>query len=266
MTKSEAVACLATGTFLFSMTWAAGTAAGTDPPSPTDQMQQQGIPEVQTSEPAAVPAAPEGKPEQAKSPELQRSEAAGQVLTAVLKGEARIPEHLLEQAEGVAVFPQMNRTESETEGVGQGMMSRRNADGTWSPPVYLEITGEAKGLDPESGAAVVLVFTSSEVLEALVKEEVDLGDDLLARPGVLGTEKVKTEPGPAVYGYTRTDEYLIGISPAGLLLAADEATNQATYGRGSTTAKLLKGEGITIPPAAMPFWQALGKHMPQMES
>ena len=87
-----------------------------------------------------------------------------------IRGKA-IPEHLLAEAQGVAIVPAVIKV-GFIAGArrGHGVVLVRDADGEWSLPQFVTLTGGSVGWQAGvEGSDVVLVFTSQKAVRGLLQ-------------------------------------------------------------------------------------------------
>ena len=112
--------------------------------------------------------------------ETARVEAAARVLDEMLsQADFDIPAGLVEKSAALAVIPDVIKAALFIGGRhGRGVVVRRNADGSWSPPCFITITGGSAGwqVGVES-ADVLLVFRTARSVENLARGKFTLGAD-----------------------------------------------------------------------------------------
>jgi lipid-binding SYLF domain-containing protein len=142
-------------------------------------------------------------------------------------------------------------------------MTCRGADGRWSPPAFVSISGGSFGfqLGAES-TDLVLFFLNDRGARSLIKgSKITLGGKAsvaagpFGRSGEAGTNlELKAE----IYSYARTRGLFAGLSLEGARLAPNDKDNEQYYGRGVTAAALLFGhESRDVPGDAERFREVL---------
>ena len=93
--------------------------------------------------------------------------------------EQNIPTWLLERAHAVAVIPSVIKVGLGIGGRrGKGVMVVRRDNGSWSNPVFVNLTGGSFGFQVGvQSTDVVLVFTSRQSIEGIVGGKITLGAD-----------------------------------------------------------------------------------------
>jgi lipid-binding SYLF domain-containing protein len=112
--------------------------------------------------------------------------------------EQNIPTWLLERAYAVAVIPAVIKVGLGIGGRrGKGVLVVRKDNGTWSNPIFVNLTGGSFGFQVGvQSADVVLVFTSKQSIEGIVGGKVTLGADASVAAGPIGRQKQSTRKAP----------------------------------------------------------------------
>lgn len=186
-------------------------------------------------------------PAVAKKVEDERAVEATRVLAEILRiPEESIPERLLGDAQAIAVIPNVVKVGFVAAGRrGRGLIAVRGADGTWSNPSFITLTGGSVGFQAGVQAAdVVLVFTTRRGVDSIVNGKFTLGADASAAAGPVGRsaqastdERLKAE----IYSYSRARGLFAGVSLDGTALRIDNQSNQAVYGAGTTPRMIFEG-------------------------
>ena len=185
---------------------------------------------------------------------IRRSEQVLADLTAITA--RQIPEHLLTGATGVAVIPDVTKI-GFIAGVrrGHGVVMVRDAEGEWSLPQFITLTGGSVGWQAGiQGTDVVLVFRTRQGVEGLMKGKFTIGADASVSAGPLGRDAeaatdatLKSE----ILSYSRSRGLFLGVSIDGSALEIDHLAHVEYYG--SPTAELPR----RIPESATQFRQYL---------
>ncbi|MFA6985551.1 MAG: lipid-binding SYLF domain-containing protein [Arenimonas sp.] len=179
--------------------------------------------------------------------EDRRADEAGRVLTEILRiPEDSIPSNLLEEAEAIAVIPDVVKASFVVGGRrGRGLIAIRGKDGSWSHPSFITLTGGSFGFQAGvQSADVILVFRSARGVDSIVNGKFTLGADASVAAGPVGRsaqastdEKLKAE----IYSYSRARGLFAGVALDGTRLGIDNKSNQAVYGRGNTARAIFEG-------------------------
>lgn len=185
---------------------------------------------------------------------IRRSE---QVLADLMAIPARqIPQHLLAGATGVAVIPDVTKI-GFIAGVrrGHGVVMVRDAEGEWSLPQFITLTGGSVGWQAGiQGTDVVLVFKTRKGVEGLMRGKFTIGADASVSAGPIGRDAeaatdstLKSE----IYSYSRSRGLFLGVSIDGSALEIDQFAHAEFYG--SPTVELPR----RLPESAAQFRQYL---------
>jgi lipid-binding SYLF domain-containing protein len=204
--------------------------------------------------------------QQSSADEVKRITDAATVLDEIMAaGDKAIPRAILEKAQGIAVFPSLLKGGLFVGGQrGHGVLSVRDANGAWSSPAFLTITGGSIGAQFGFQAIdLVLVVNNQRGLEQLVKNQIKLGADAGVAAGPLGREvtaQTDIQMRAQILGYSRARGLFAGVTLNGSTVRADRDANKRFYGTGFQTADIVfKGMGGA--PEPVPGWrEALVRH------
>jgi lipid-binding SYLF domain-containing protein len=192
-----------------------------------------------------------------------RADEASNVLVQILKiREESIPEKLLAEAQAIAVVPNVVKVGFVVGGRrGRGLIAVRGADGTWSNPSFLTLTGGSLGFQAGvQSADVVLVFRSAKGVNSIVNGKFTLGGDASVAAGPVGRsaqastdEQLKAE----IYSYSRARGLFAGVSLDGTALRIDNKANQKVYGAHTTPRAIFEGRASVPTDAVVRFRDAL---------
>jgi lipid-binding SYLF domain-containing protein len=148
-----------------------------------------------------------------------------------------IPQGLLRDARGVAIIPGVVKAGFLIDGrIGQGVVLARQADGTWSNPVFVTLGG--LGIGWQAGVEstdVVLIFRSARSVDRFLrgKGKLTLGGDASVAIGPVGREfeaatdaRLRAE----IFSYSRSRGLFAGVSVEGAALRVNPRANEAFYG------------------------------------
>jgi lipid-binding SYLF domain-containing protein len=202
-------------------------------------------------------------PARAGEVEDARADQAAEVLAQILRiREESIPEKLLAEAEAIAVVPNVVKVGFVVGGRrGRGLIAVRNADGTWSNPSFLTLTGGSVGFQAGvQSADVVLVFRSRRGVDSIVNGKFTLGGDASVAAGPVGRsaqastdEQLKAE----IYSYSRARGLFAGVALDGTALRIDDKSNARVYGEKTTPRAIFEGRASVPTDAVVRFRDAL---------
>ena len=164
----------------------------------------------------------------------------------------KIPQSVIKNAVGIAVFTTM-RTGMWVSGAGgSGVLIGRKPDGTWSPPSGILIhtlgVGFLAGIDIYD---CVLVINTYEALSKFSKLRVSLGAEVsvvagpLGAGGVLETDFKDKKP---IFSYMKSRGLYGGVQADGTLLLERNDENARFYGERIPVGDILLGKVKRIPP------------------
>ena len=198
-------------------------------------------------------------PAVAKKVEDDRAAEATRVLAEILRiPEESIPERLLTDAQAIAVIPNVVKVGFVAAGRrGRGLIAVRGADGSWSNPSFITLTGGSLGFQAGvQSADVVLVFSSKRGVDSIVNGKFTLGADASVAAGPVGRsaqastdERLKAE----IYSYSRARGLFAGVALDGTALRIDNQSNQAVYGEGTTPRMIFEGRADRPSDAVIAF-------------
>ncbi len=168
------------------------------------------------------------------------------VLSEFGKMKESIPHQLVENIHGIIIIPKMINAGLVVGGKrGKGIAMVKDANGKWSDPVFVTLTGGSFGLQVGvQSVDLVLVFRHSETLRNIGKGSFTLGGDISVAAGPVGrssTASTDYKLQAEVYSYSRSRGLFAGLTLNGAALSVDSKSNTAFYG-GSYSAKDLFSE------------------------
>ena len=160
--------------------------------------------------------------------------------------ESSIPDRLLDEAKGIVVVPDTIKAGVMLGGRrGLGLMSVKTANGTWSNPVFVKLTGASFGLQAGvQSADVILVFRSERGLDNIVNGKFTLGADAGVAAGPVGRNAAAATDGALkaeIWSWSRARGLFAGVALDGAVLQIDNGANSTAYGEGSTPRMIFEG-------------------------
>jgi lipid-binding SYLF domain-containing protein len=183
----------------------------------------------------------------AGSAEDARAQNAVRVLTDIQAiPESAIPDKLFDEARAIVVVPDSLKVGLVIGGRrGHGLLSVKSADGTWSNPSFVSLTGGSIGFQAGvQSSDIVLVFRSDRGLESIVNGKFTLGADASVAAGPVGRNASTATDGELkaeIWSWSRARGLFAGVALDGAVLAIDDAANEAVYGRDSTPRMIFEG-------------------------
>ena len=180
------------------------------------------------------------------SDEAKRIAEASIVLEEIMAaGDKAVPRSIMENAEGIAVFPSLIKGGLVVGGQrGRGVLSVRNQKhGGWSSPAFLTITGGSIGAQFGAQAIdLVLVINNQRGLEQLVKNQFKIGADLAVTAGPVGRDasaSTDIQLRAQILSYSRARGLFAGVTLNGSTISQDRDANERFYGMGYRTGQIV---------------------------
>ncbi len=176
-----------------------------------------------------------------------------------------VPNWLLDRAYAVVVVPNVLKVSVVLGGRrGTGVMVIRNDDGSWSNPVFVNLTGGSVGFQVGvQSTDVMLVFTSRAGIEGIIGGKVTLGADASVAAGPVGRQtEAATDVGmnAQVYAYSRNKGLFAGVALDGSALTVNKSYNAGYYNKpGILASEILSSTGPRATPEAKAFIDSLGQ-------
>jgi lipid-binding SYLF domain-containing protein len=170
--------------------------------------------------------------------------------------EQNIPVWLLERAYAIAIVPDVIKVGLGIGGRrGNGVLVIRKDDGSWSNPIFVNLTGGSFGFQVGvQSTDVVLVFATRQGVEGIVGGKVTLGADAAVAAGPVGRQSsAATDIGlnAQVYSYSRASGLFAGVALDGSALTIDHRSNELFYGKpGVLPSEIVRGDAPAAPPPA----------------
>jgi lipid-binding SYLF domain-containing protein len=202
----------------------------------------------------------------AEDPPLARASNAVRVLGEIMQApDKAIPSDLLRDAKAIAVIPDMIKAGFIFGGRrGEGLISVKTRDGTWSNPSFITMTGGSVGFQAGvSSTDVILVFRTQRGVDSIVNGKFTLGADASAAAGPVGRTASAATDGQLkaeIYSYSRTRGLFGGVALDGSALRIDYDANAAVYGPGITPRRIFEGGVSNVPAPVVDFRDRLEEY------
>jgi lipid-binding SYLF domain-containing protein len=174
-----------------------------------------------------------------------------------------VPDWLLARAHGIAVVPDVVKVGLGIGGRrGKGVLVVRDAQGRWSNPVFVTLTGGSFGWQAGvQSTDVILVFTSAAGVQGITDGKMTLGADASVAAGPVGRQaSAATDANltAEVYSYSRAMGLFAGVAIDGTAITIDRKGNAAFYSKRDVTADEILATGtVTAPPSAERYLNTL---------
>lgn len=202
----------------------------------------------------------------AKDPPLVQASNAVLVLKQMMMApDKAVPVDLLRNAKAIAVIPDMLKAGFVFGGRrGEGLISVKTADGTWSNPSFITFTGGSVGFQAGvSSTDLILVFRTQRGVDSIVNGKFTLGADAAAAAGPVGRNASASTDGQLkaeIYSYSRSRGLFAGVSLDGSVMRIDEDANAAVYGAGITPRRIFEGGVTHVPTPVVNFRDRLEEY------
>lgn len=185
--------------------------------------------------------------------EDQRARNAVRVLAEIQDiPEQAIPDKLLDEGRAIVVIPDTIKAGLVLGGRrGHGLMSVKTADGSWSNPVFIKLTGGSIGFQAGvQSSDVILVFRNDRSLDNIVNGKFTLGADAGVAAGPVGRNAAAATDGQLkaeIWSWSRARGLFAGVALDGAVLQIDDAANLDAYGQGTTPRMIIESRLTSAP-------------------
>ena len=195
----------------------------------------------------------------------QQSQKAAKVFHEIMSApDKAIPKDILDDAECVAVFPEVVQAAFGIGGRGgRGVASCRTPQG-WSAPAYFTLGGGSFGW--QIGVEVtdlVMLFMNDEGMNSLLSSKVTLGAGASVAAGPVGRQAEVATDGKLnaqILSYSRSKGLFAGLALKGTVIESNDDDMRDAYGRGTTARTVLKDAKAKAPTGVLAFPEMLATH------
>jgi len=194
--------------------------------------------------------------------EARLIEASGVLEELFAQRDTSIPERLMARAYGIAVIPNVVKVAAVVGGRrGSGAMVVRDANGRFTDPIMVSITGGNVGWQiGVQSTDIVLVFTSRQGIEGITDGKLTLGADASVAAGPVGrAASAGTDQtfSAEVYSYSRNRGLFAGVSLDGSIISIDSKSNKGLYGKSAPAADIIARKVTTDAESVKRFQRAI---------
>ena len=187
--------------------------------------------------------------------ETEKIQAANKVLVEFSNMKEKIPQKLFNVTEGIIIVPKLLNAGFVIAGKrGKGIAMVKNADGSWSDPVFVTITGGSIGFQVGvQSIDLVLIFKNRETLQKIGTGSFTLGGDASVTAGPVGRNSSAStdyKMDAEIYSYSKSKGLFAGISISGSALDIDEKSNDTFYGEDVDAQTIFAANKNTSPATA----------------
>ena len=186
--------------------------------------------------------------DQNKSDVEKRLDTSAKVIDEIMAvPDKAIPDKVMKDAKCIAVVPSLVKIAVGFGGQhGKGVATCRDANGRWSAPAPITITGGSWGLQLGGQAVdLVMVVTNQQGMDHLLSSKFKLGANASAAAGPVGRDagtdtdwKMKAE----VLTYSRARGLFAGVDLSGAAITQDKDETRILYGKFVPFADILSGK------------------------
>jgi lipid-binding SYLF domain-containing protein len=198
--------------------------------------------------------------------EIQQTTKAATIFREIMSApDKAIPRRILDDADCIAVFPQVIKAAFGFGGRGgRGVVVCRNA-GAWSAPAFLNIGGASFGLQIGAEATdYVMLFMTPESARSLLESNVKLGGNVSAAAGPIGREAgaaTDLKLNAQLLTYSRSKGLFAGAALEGAVIETANGDMKDAYGP-SVTAKSVLFNGAAAPQELTAFSKTIESFAP----
>ncbi|MDQ3009801.1 MAG: lipid-binding SYLF domain-containing protein [Acidobacteriota bacterium] len=197
--------------------------------------------------------------------EAKQSQKAATVFSQIMgTPDKAIPKRILDDAECVAVFPDVIKAGFIIGGRGgRGVASCRTPRG-WSAPAYFNLGGGSIGLQIGAQSTdFVLLFMTKNGINSLLSDKFTIGADASVAAGPVGRQAgastdIKLEA--QILSYSRSKGLFAGLELKGVVIQPDKDDMRDVYGEGFTAKEVLQDGKGTAPAAVRTFSNTLARY------
>lgn len=197
--------------------------------------------------------------------DLKVEEARVSFLKFMSSPDAGAAKWLLKRSQAVALFPGMVKAGFVIGGkYGTGVVLKRRADGTWSPPAFFTIGGATVGFQIGAESTdLFMVIMTQKGLNAVLNNQVKFGVDASIAAGPVGRDAEAALAGLSlkadVYSYSRSKGAFAGATLSGAGIEFDAGTAKVYYGKPETVQAIFDGK-VKVPKNAKKLLKTLAKY------
>lgn len=202
--------------------------------------------------------------------EIEQTAKAAQIFREIMTApDKAIPKSVLDNADCVAVFPQVVKAAFVVGGRGgRGVVTCRTGSG-WSAPAYLNIGGGSFGFQiGVESTDYVMLFMTPESAKSLLESNVKLGGTLSAAAGPVGREAgaaTDLKLNAQILTYSRSKGLFAGAALEGAVVETANNDMRDVYGPNVTSREVLFG-GTKPPQEVTAFAKTVESYTPAVVS
>jgi lipid-binding SYLF domain-containing protein len=198
--------------------------------------------------------------------EIEQTTKAATIFREIMSApDKAIPRRILDDADCIAVFPQVIKAAFGIGGRGgRGLVVCRNANG-WSAPAFLNIGGASFGLQIGAESTdYIMLFMTPESARSLLESNVKLGGSISVAAGPIGREAgaaTDLKLNAQILSYSRSKGLFAGAALEGAVIETAGSDMKDVYGANATAKSVLFG-GATAPQELTAFSKTIEGYAP----
>ena len=174
----------------------------------------------------------------------------------------RIPPEIIQQAEGIAIFPSVISAGFIFGGTGgSGTLTMKDDRGRWGNPLIVSISAGSFGLQAGAKSSdIILVFMTKNSVRTVLREPFTLGGNVSVAAGPGGGNAVTPTDSPDsdIYSYTRSQGLFAGVALEGSKIAYEREDTEKLYQRENLSAeRAFRDRTLPTSPAIKELQQTL---------
>jgi lipid-binding SYLF domain-containing protein len=198
--------------------------------------------------------------------EIEQTTKAATIFREIMSApDKAIPRRILDDADCIAVFPQVIKAAFGIGGRGgRGVVVCRTATG-WSAPAYLNVGGASFGLQIGAESTdYVMLFMTPEGARSLLESNVKLGGSVSVAAGPVGREAeaaTDVKLNAQILSYSRSKGLFAGAALEGAVIETANSDMKDVYGENATAKAVLFGN-TPAPPELTAFAKTIEAYTP----
>ena len=198
--------------------------------------------------------------------EIEQTTKAATIFREIMSApDKAIPRGVLDEADCIAVFPQVIKAAFGIGGRGgRGVVVCRTANG-WSAPAYLNMGGASFGLQIGAEATdYVMLFMTPESVRSLLESKVKLGGGVSVAAGPVGRQAeaaTDLKLNAQILSYSRSKGLFAGAALEGAVIEIADRDMKDVYGHDVTAKSVLSG-AVDAPPELTAFSKTIESFTP----
>jgi lipid-binding SYLF domain-containing protein len=177
-----------------------------------------------------------------------------------------VPTWLLDRAYGIAVIPDVIKGAFIFGGRhGWGVISARDANGRFSDPAFVSLTGGSWGFQIGAQSTdVVLIFATKRSLDNFGRGQFTLGATASVAAGPVGRQgEALAGIDAEIYSYSRSRGLFAGLALDGSAITFNKDANHDFYGRAVSASEIFSGTVTSNSESARRFIAAIAAGLSQ---